>query len=138
MNLANFMRAQLYSALATLKIGMDILKHEEDVRIDSIFGHGGYFKTPGVGQKFLAAAVEAPVSVMDSAGEGGPWGMAILTAFMLEREEGEELQDFLSKKIYADSHVNTILPDSKEVEGFKSFMESFKAGLEIERLAGKL
>lgn len=138
MRLSDFMRSHLYSALATLKIGLDILKKEEDICIETVFGHGGYFKTEGVGQRFLAAAMEVPVSVMEMAGEGGPWGMAILTAYMLEKEEGEELQDFLKNKVFAESNIFTVSPDCADVEGFKKFIKSYKRGLTLERLAGEI
>lgn len=135
--LANFMRTHLYAALGTLKVGMDILLKEEQVKIDSIRGHGGLFKTPLVGQKMLAAAINASVSVMETAGEGGPWGMAILASYRAEREENETLQEYLDNKVFVKSHCTTIEPDAKDVEGFEAFMERFKAGISIEKEAIK-
>lgn len=135
--LANFMRTHLYAALGTLKVGMDILLKEEQVKIDSIMGHGGLFKTPLVGQKMLAAAINAPVSVMETAGEGGPWGMAILASYRAEREENETLQEYLDNKVFVKNHCTIIEPDAKDVEGFEAFMERFKAGISIEKEAIK-
>ena len=133
--LANFMRAQLYSALATLKIGLDILLKEEDVQIDSITGHGGFFKTKGVGQSILAAAMNAPISVMETAGEGGAWGMALLAAYMLYREEGQSLGDYLNKRVFADMTVETMEPDGADVAGFDAFVAQYQASMEVERAA---
>jgi len=132
--LANFFRAQLYSTMATLKIGMDILA-EEQVAIDSLTGHGGLFKTPVVGQRYLAAACNAPVTCMETAGEGGPWGMALLAAYRANRTEGESLEDYLAKKVFADSRSTTELPVPEEVVGFNAYMKQYKAGLAVERAA---
>ena len=131
---SNFMRAQLYSALATLKIGNDILA-EENVCIDKLFGHGGFFKTPVVGQRMLAAAVNAPVSVMKTAGEGGPWGMALLSAYMVNKYDGEALEDYLESKVFSGSQCETVLPDSADADGFNSFLLNYKTGLVVERCA---
>ena len=117
-NLANFMRVHLYTALGALKTGLDILMKEEDVKVDKMLGHGGLFKTEGVGQKIMAAAVNAPVSVMKTAGEGGAWGMAILAAYMLDKAEDETLDTYLSDKVFAGEEGTTIAPDEKDVEGF--------------------
>ena len=133
-NLANFMRMHLYSALATLKIGMDILASEHVV-IDKIYGHGGYFKTEGVGQRILSAAINAPVSVMQTAGEGGPYGMALLGAYALWRDEGESLEDYLDNKVFAGCSSSTIMADPDEVEGFNRFIEVYKNCLDVEKLA---
>ena len=100
-NLANFMRTHLYTSLGALKVGMDILLKEEQVQIDKILGHGGLFKTKGVGQGILAAAIDTPVSVMETAGEGGPWGMALLASYMLNKESDETLAHYLSEKVFA-------------------------------------
>ena len=100
MNLANFMRTHLYASLATLKIGCDILFKEEKVKVDTLYGHGGLFKTKGVGQSILAAAMDAPVAVMETAGEGGAWGIALLAAYMAQKEEGESLADYLGKRVF--------------------------------------
>ena len=134
-NLANFMRTILYSSLATLKIGLDILLKEEHVQIDSITGHGGLFKTKGVGQSILSAAMNAPISVMETAGEGGAWGMALLSAYMLYKEEGQSLSDYLDNRVFADMVTETIAPDPADVAGFEAFMEQYKACLPVERAA---
>ena len=134
-NLPNFMRSLLYSALATLKIGLDVLLEEEDVKIDSITGHGGLFKTKGVGQSILAAAMNAPISVMETAGEGGAWGMALLAAYMLHKKEGQSLGEYLNNNVFADMAVETMEPDSADVAGFNAFMEQYKNCLPVERMA---
>ena len=132
--LANFFRAQLYSTMSTLKIGMDILAAEH-VAIDSLTGHGGLFKTPVVGQSYMAAACGAPVTCMETAGEGGPYGMALLASFLLNREGGERLEDFLSKKVFAGVSGSTIQPDPACVEGFDAYIQRYKALLEVEKTA---
>ena len=134
-NLANFMRANLFTSLGALKIGMDILLKEEHVQIDSILGHGGLFKTKGVAQGFLAAAINAPVSVMETAGEGGPWGMALLAAYMAQKEDGESLQNYLSKKVFGENAGTSMKPVEKDVEGFEVFTERYKRGIIIEQAA---
>ena len=135
LTLANFMRTHLLSALATLKVGMDILTSEEQVPIDRLYGHGGYFKTPGVGQRMLSAAVGAPVSVMETAGEGGPYGMALLAAYMLWHDEDETLEDYLDEKVFADAASTTLMAEPDEVAGFDAFLARYKAALPLERLA---
>ena len=133
-NFSNFMRMHLYSALATLKIGMDILA-DEDVAIDKIYGHGGFFKTEGVGQRILSAAINTPVSVMQTAGEGGPYGMALLCAYTLWKDEGETLEDYLDNKVFADCKSSTIMADKEEVDGFNKFIDVYKNCLDVEKLA---
>lgn len=133
-NLANFMRTHLYSALATLKIGMDILA-EEKVRINKIYGHGGFFKTEGVGQRMLSAAINAPVSVMETAGEGGPYGMALLCAYMLWKQDGETLEDYLDDKVFARAKTSTVMADQQEIEGFNRFINSYVKCLSVEKEA---
>lgn len=133
-SLANFMRSQLYAALAALAKGNEILR-AEGVTLDKIYGHGGYFKTPGVGQRFLAAALETPVAVMASAGEGGPWGMALLAAFPRERAAGESLSDFLANQVFRDSPGETLEPDPAEVAGFRKFLDNYTAALKAEQAA---
>jgi sugar (pentulose or hexulose) kinase len=132
-NLANFMRTLLFSSMATLKYGIDILTEKEKVRIDSLLGHGGLFKTKGVGQRFMAAVFNAPVSVMESAGEGGAWGIALIASFMCEGKE--TLEKFLAEKVFAGKTGMRIEPDPKDVESFGKFMERYTAGLKIERAA---
>lgn len=133
--LANFMRVHLFSSLGALKIGLDILFEKEHVKIDKILGHGGFFKTAEVGQRIMAAAMNVPVSVMETAGEGGAWGMALLGAYMREKGENEPLESYLSKKVFAGEKSQTIIPDPEDVEGFGTFMARYKNGLEIERTA---
>lgn len=132
--LANFMRAHLMSALATLRIGMDILK-QENVQIVKLYGHGGFFKTPGVGQRILSAAVAAPVSVMETAGEGGPYGMALLAAYMLNRRENETLEDFLDNRVFTDATSSTIMADPEEIAGFDVFLEKYVKSFSVEKVA---
>lgn len=132
--LANFFRAQLYSTMSTLKIGMDILAAER-VAIDSLTGHGGLFKTPVVGQSYMAAACNAPVTCMETAGEGGPYGMALLVSFLLNKGEGESLEDYLSGKVFAGVSGSTIQPDPACVEGFNTYIQRYKALLDVEKTA---
>ncbi len=134
-NLANFMRVHLFTALGALKVGMDILLKEEKVEIDEILGHGGLFKTKGVGQGILAAAIDTPVSVMETAGEGGPWGMALLASYMKDKKEGETLGDYLSEKVFAGNKGSKMEPDPKAVEGFETFVQRYKKGVAIEQAA---
>lgn len=130
--LANFLRSQLYATMATLKIGMDILV-EEGVAIDSLTGHGGLFKTPVVGQKYMAAACGASVTCMETAGEGGPYGMALLSAYMDRREES--LEEFLSRDVFASAKSTTLHPEQADMEGFNRYLAAFKAGLAAEKAA---
>lgn len=134
-NLANFMRVHLFTALGALKIGMDILLKEEKVKLDKILGHGGLFKTEGVGQRIMAAALNTPVAVMETAGEGGAWGIALLASYMLNKREGETLEDFLAQKVFANLQVSVLDPDPRDVEGFETFMKRYINGLAIERAA---
>jgi sugar (pentulose or hexulose) kinase len=133
--LSNFMRVNLFSALAALKIGMDILFEKEHVRIDQLLGHGGFFKTKEVGQKIMAAAMNVPVAVMGTAGEGGAWGIALLASYMLNKTGNEPLDTWLSINVFADENGMTIAPDPTDVAGFSVFMERYKKGLVIERAA---
>ncbi len=133
--LANFIRAHLFTSLGALKTGLDILLKEEQVKIDRIFGHGGFFKTKGVGQKILAAAMDAPVSVMETAGEGGAWGIALLASYMVHKEENETLAKYLENRVFGGEAGVCVEPDKKDVDGFNQFMEHYKAGLSIERAA---
>ena len=133
--LANFMRTHLYGAMAALKIGNDILLKEEHVKVDSLMGHGGLFKTPVVGQQLMAAAMNAPVTVMDTASEGGPWGIAILACYMQEKAQGESLSDYLNNKIFAGQTGTTIAPKPEDVAGFDAYIEKYKAALSAEKAA---
>ena len=134
LSFANFMRAQLYSALATLKIGLDILA-AENVAVDRLLGHGGFFKTPEVGQRILAAAANSPVSVMTTAGEGGPWGMALLAAYRANRAEGQTLEAYLDERVFAGQKVSTLEPEKADVDGFNAFLARYKAALPVEKAA---
>ena len=134
-NLANFMRVHLFTSLGALKAGLDILLKEEGVQVDKVLGHGGLFKTKGVGQKMMAAAMNTPVSVMETAGEGGAWGIAVLADFMKSRNESETLSGYLNKKVFAVQTELTIEPDTADVEGFELFMKRYLEGLPIERAA---
>lgn len=133
--LANFMRMHLYSALAALKAGLDLMFKEEHVKVDEMFGHGGYFKTKGVGQRIAAAAIDAPVSVMETAGEGGAWGIAVLAAYMSGKKDNETLQDYLNGTIFASQKGSKLEPDPADVAGFNRFMEKYMAGLAVEQAA---
>ena len=135
LNLANFMRTHLYTCMGTLKMGMDILLKNEGVVVDKLLGHGGLFKTKGVGQKFMADAMNAPVAVMETAGEGGAWGIGILAAYMKNKEEGESLSAYLENKVFAGKESTQITPEPEGTAGFEAFMERYKNGLAIERAA---
>lgn len=134
-NLANFMRVNLFTSLGALKTGMDILLKEEGVKLDKILGHGGLFKTKGVGQNLLAGAINTPVSVMETAGEGGAWGIAVLASYLVNKEEGESLEDYLNNKVFAGQEGEEVQPDERDVQGFDEFMVRYKDGLAIERAA---
>ena len=133
--LANFMRVHLFTSLGALKTGLDILLKEEGVQVDEILGHGGLFKTKGVGQSILAAAIDAPVSVMETAGEGGAWGIALLASYMINKSEGESLAAFLDNKVFAGQKGEKMAPKASDVQGFNQFMKRYSAGLVIERAA---
>lgn len=134
-NLANFMRVNLFAALSVLKTGLDILFKQEGVQADKIYGHGGLFKTKGVGQGILAAALNTPVSVMETAGEGGAWGIALLASYMVNKKDGETLDDFLADEVFHGETGVEMQPDPKDVEGFDEYLKRYKAGLPIERAA---
>jgi sugar (pentulose or hexulose) kinase len=133
--LANFMRTLLFSTMGALKFGMDILTEKEQVRIDRLLGHGGLFKTKDVGQRLMAGVLNTPVAVMDSAGEGGAWGIALLAAYMVQKHEGETLETYLAKNVFIANSGVSVKPDIKDVEGFKTFMERYTAGLHLEYAA---
>ena len=134
-NLANFMRVHLLTSLGALKAGMNILVKEEKVQIDKMLGHGGFFLTKGVGQRVMAAAMQTPVFVMETAGEGGAWGIALLAAYMIGKAEGQTLPDYLNTVIFHGEEGSVMQPDAADVEGFETFMKDYKAGLAIERAA---
>ena len=133
--LANFMRTHILSALATLKIGLDILTREEKVQVDKLYGHGGFFKTPGVGQRMLSAAIGAPVSCMETAGEGGPYGMALLAAYMVRKNDGESLADYLDNRVFANAASTTLLADQADIAGFNAFLARYKSAFAMEKAA---
>ncbi len=134
-NVANFMRSHLYTSLGAVKIGLDILFKDEGAKCTRMMGHGGFFKTPVVGQRYLAAAVNAPVTVMETAGEGGPWGMALLAAYMLYGKDKMTLEDYLEEKIFAGMKGSTIEPVPEDVGGFERFMKGYRSALAAEKAA---
>lgn len=135
LSLSNFMRVNLMASLATLKTGLDILTQQEKVQIRDMYGHGGFFKTEGVGQRIMAAAMNAPVSVMKTAGEGGPWGMALLASYMLHKKPSESLSIFLNTRIFEESAGTKVEPVDEDVKGYHDFMQRYHSGLAIERAA---
>ena len=138
LTIANLMRSQLYGAIATLKIGMDMLAREEQVESDKLLGHGGFFKTPGVGQQIMADALNVPISTMETAGEGGPWGMALLAAFMLQKAEGESLEDYLQNRVFATAKSTCVTPTPEGTKGFAAYLERYVACLPAQKTAAKL
>lgn len=134
-SLANFMRAQLYAAVGVLKIGNDILLKQEKVRVDRLTGHGGYFTTKGVGQQILAAALDTPISVMETAGEGGAWGIALLASYLVHRKGHLPLADFLDQDVFAGEAGSEIKSRPEDVEGFNNYIQRYEAGLKIEQAA---
>ena len=134
-NLANFMRTNLYASVCVLKIGNDILFHDENVQVDRITAHGGLFKTPLVGQRILAAALGSPISVMQTAGEGGAWGIALLAGYMANNPDRLTLADYLEKVVFAGNTGTSITPDPADVEGFEKYIADYKRGLAIEKCA---
>ena len=134
-NLANFMRTHLYGAIGVLKIGNDILLKEENVKVDRITGHGGYFKTAGVGQRMLAAALNSPISVMETAGEGGAWGIALLAGYAVNNPNKLSLADYLEEVVFAGNTGVSIAPTAEDVAGFNKYIKNYKAGLAIEQAA---
>lgn len=137
LTISNFIRAHLFSAFATLKLGLEILERE-GVRINSLVGHGGLFKTPGISQRYLAAACNSPVTCMSMAGEGGPFGMALLVAYGQWHNEGEDLSNYLNTKVFKSVSASTIYPDPSDVEGFSRYLEAFKSYINVEHAAEKI
>jgi sugar (pentulose or hexulose) kinase len=135
LTLANFARVQLYSTVASLRLGMDILFEQEKVQLDSLLGHGGLFKTPLVGQKMLAGALNTPISVMETASEGGPWGMALLAQFMQNKSEGQSLEDYLSESVFAGIKGSMEKPDAEDVAGFNRFLSDYISAITVEKTA---
>lgn len=138
LNIANLMRSQLYGAIATLKIGMDMLAQEEQVESDTLLGHGGFFKTPGVGQQIMADALNVPISTMETAGEGGPWGMALLAAFMHRKEDGETLEEYLHNRVFSQAKRCVIHPDPEGVAGFRRYLERYIKCIPAQQAAADL
>lgn len=136
--LPNFLRAQLYGAIATLKLGIDLLVREEQVETDRLLGHGGFFKTPGVGQQILSDALNVPIFVTETAGEGGPWGMALLAAYMLRRSVGETMEDYLTKRVFSTANSSAATPTKAGSEGFQRYLARYQACLPAERAAGDM
>ena len=136
-NLANFMRAHLYASVGVLKIGNDILFNEEKIKVDRITGHGGLFRTKGVGQRVLAAAINSPISVMETAGEGGAWGIALLGSYLVNNDKKQSLADFLDEKVFAGNAGVEVSPTAEDVAGFNAYIEKYKACLPIEEAAVK-
>src|SRR5699024_9165004 len=125
LTLANFMRTHIYSALATLNVGMEILTKKEKVKVDNIMGHGGFFKTEKVGQQLMADALSVPVSLMDTAGEGGPWGMAVLAAYSVNKKDGQSLEEYLEQEVFEKETINIREPEEEGIKRFSSFMEKY-------------
>ena len=136
-NLANFMRAHLHASVGVLKIGNDILFKEEKIKVDRITGHGGLFRTKGVGQRILAAAINSPISVMETAGEGGAWGIALLGSYLVNNDKQKNLADFLDEKVFAGNAGIEVSPTAEDVEGFNAYIENYKANLPVEETAVK-
>ncbi|NLZ46110.1 MAG: ATPase, partial [Clostridiales bacterium] len=133
--LPNFMRTLLSTSLGALKTGLNILFKEENVGVDKILGHGGFFKTKTVGQKIMSSAINAPVSVMETADQGGAWGISILASYMANKNPSQNLEDYLDKEIFSNIKLETISPNSNDVKGFEDFMDRYTKGLAIERAA---
>ena len=138
MTVPNFMRAQLNAAISTLRLGMQMLREKENVESEMLLGHGGFFKTPGVGQQILANALNVPISVMETAGEGGPWGMALLATYMVRKEAGETMEDYLKNKVFADAKSISVAPDAAGVAGFEAYLTRYKAALAAEKAAAAM
>jgi len=134
-NLANFMRAHLHAAVGVLKIGNDVLFNEEHVQVDRITGHGGLFKTKGVGQRILAAALNSPISVMETAGEGGAWGIALLAAYQVNNPHKLSLPDYLDQVVFVGNEGVEIAPKEEDVMGFNAYIKNYMTGLGIEQAA---
>lgn len=134
-NLANFMRTHLYSSLTAVKVGLDILTDKENVKIKRMTGHGGFFKTKGVGQRYLSAAINAPVTVLDTAGEGGAWGIALLSLYTKYANKYKALDEFLDKRIFNNMTGSEVMAERQEVEGFKIFAKRYLEALDIEQVS---
>ena len=131
------MRAHLYASVGVLKIGNDILFNEEKIKVDRITGHGGLFRTKGVGQRVLAAAINSPISVMETAGEGGAWGIALLGSYLVNNDKKLSLADFLDEKVFAGNTGTEVSPTAEDVAGFNKYIENYKACIPVEEAAVK-
>lgn len=138
LSLANLMRAHLYAAMAALKMGMDLLTGEEGVTLDQLQGHGGLFKTPGAAQRLMAGALGVPVAVMETAGEGGPWGMALLAAYKIQRTGTQPLDAYLAQRVFPGVPCRRVEPQADDRAGFEAYMTRYRAALDVERAAGEL
>ena len=138
LNTADFMRSQLYGAIATLKIGMDMLRREEQVESEKLLGHGGFFKTAGVGQQILSDALNVPITTMETAGEGGPWGMALLAAYMCNKQPGETMEQYLCDRVFREAKSCVMEPDKAGVEGFAAYLQRYEAALAAQKAAGSM
>ncbi len=138
MTIANFMRSQLYGAIATLKLGVDMLVEKEQVETDRLVGHGGYFKTAGVGQQILADALNVPIFTLETAGEGGPWGMALLAAYMQRKENGESLENYLQNRAFTNAKTSCLAPTADGAAGFADYIARYKAALDAQKSAAKM
>ena len=136
LSFANFARSIVMGAMTGLKVGMDILNNE-NVKVDALLGHGGYFKTPVVGQKMLSAALKTPVSVMETAGEGGPWGMALLAAYRANRKDGQTLEAYLNESVFASAKAVTAAPDEEDAKGFDAYTARFLKAIPAEKAAAE-
>jgi sugar (pentulose or hexulose) kinase len=135
LTLPNFMRTQIYSALATLEIGMEILTTKEKVQVDYILGHGGFFKTENVGQQLMADALRIPISIMNTAAEGGPWGMALLAAYSVNKKVDQPLEEYLENEVFATERMKTLEPTEEGMDSFIQYMKRYKSMLKVERAA---
>ena len=134
-SIRNLVRSLVYSCIASLKAGMDILTEQEHVKLERIYAHGGFFKTPVPSQSFLSAALGADVTLMQTAGEGGAWGIALLADYMAVRDDGETLEDYLNNRVFADMKGNTVSPQKKNVDGINEYMKNYLSGLEAVKAA---
>ena len=131
----NFARSLVFGAMTTLRVGMEILTVQEKVQVKTILGHGGFFKTKNAGQQLMAAALNTPISVMETAGEGGPWGMALLASYRVNKENSESLEDYLNRCVFASAESLTLSPEAKDVAGFDAYLKLFRQGLSVQRTA---
>ncbi|AUG57753.1 xylulokinase [Acetivibrio saccincola] len=137
-NLGNFMRSQLYTSMAALKISMDRMLKKDKTKIKQLVGHGGLFKTKNVAQKFMADALGIPVSVIETADEGGAFGMALLASYMLNKEKYKSLEEFLLEEVFDKSEISTIHPSEMDTDGFQKYLDTYIKYLPVEKEAIEL